>query len=86
MTAAPLELATGRAVMALGGFNGGDPAMTLARFERLVAAGKIHYYVAGGGFGGGPAGRGGADAIESWVASEFRAVSVGGTSVYDLSG
>jgi hypothetical protein len=61
MTAAPIELATGEAVMAIGGFNGGDDAITLARFQQLVAAGRIHYYVAGGRFGGGGGfGRGGA--------------------------
>ena len=55
--AAPIELATGKAVMALGGFSGSDPAITLARFKALVAAGKIHYYIASGGGGGagGPA-------------------------------
>jgi 4-amino-4-deoxy-L-arabinose transferase-like glycosyltransferase len=51
-TAASLELATGKPVMAIGGFSGGDPAITLMRFKRLVAEGKIHYYVAGGGPGG----------------------------------
>jgi 4-amino-4-deoxy-L-arabinose transferase-like glycosyltransferase len=50
---ASLELATGRPVMAIGGFSGSDPAITLAHFKRLVADGKIHYYAAGGGFGGG---------------------------------
>jgi hypothetical protein len=43
--------------MAIGGFSGSDPAITLARFEQLVAEGKIHYYVAGGR-GGGPGGFG----------------------------
>ena len=91
MTASPLELATGKAVMAIGGFNGGDRAITLARFKQLVAAGKIHYYVAGGrgGFGGGPGrgggGGGGSSEIESWVTSTFAARTVGGTTVYDLS-
>jgi hypothetical protein len=56
-TAASLELATGKSTMAIGGFSGGDPAITLARFKQLVAAGKIHYYVAGGGPGGARSGR-----------------------------
>ena len=50
---ASLELATGRSVMAIGGFGGNDPAITLARFKQLVAENRIHYYVAGGGFAGG---------------------------------
>ncbi|HEY1514227.1 MAG TPA: glycosyltransferase family 39 protein [Gaiellaceae bacterium] len=86
MTAAPLELATGKAVMAIGGFTGGDNAITLARFKQLVAAGKVHYYVAGGGVGGGGfGGRGGSDEIGTWVASAFTASTMGGTTVYDLS-
>jgi hypothetical protein len=40
-------------VMAIGGFSGRDPSITLARFQQLVAQGKIHYYLAGGGFGAG---------------------------------
>jgi len=35
--------------MALGGFSGNDPAITLAGFKALVAAQKVHYYIAGGG-------------------------------------
>jgi 4-amino-4-deoxy-L-arabinose transferase-like glycosyltransferase len=63
-SAASMELATGGIpVMAIGGFRGTDPAPSLAEFKKLVAAHKIHYYVAdaaggfaglfGGGFGGG---------------------------------
>jgi 4-amino-4-deoxy-L-arabinose transferase-like glycosyltransferase len=63
-SAASMELATGGTpVMAIGGFRGTDPAPSLAEFKKLVAAHKIHYYVAdraGGfaGFLGGGAGRG----------------------------
>jgi hypothetical protein len=42
--------------MAIGGFSGNDPSITLTRFEQLVAQGKIHYYVSVGGLGGGPGG------------------------------
>ena len=86
-TAAPLELATGKAVMAIGGFTGSDRSITLARFEQLVAAGRIHYYVGGGDMGGGgPGGGQGVTAqIASWVAGTFKATTVGGTSVYDLT-
>jgi hypothetical protein len=57
-----MELATGGVpVMAIGGFRGTDPAPSLAQFKKLVSEHKIHYYVAGGGFGGrgGFAGAGG---------------------------
>ena len=52
-----MELASGGVpVMALGGFRGSDPAISLAGFEKLVAEHQVHYYVAGGGgFGGGGA-------------------------------
>ena len=51
-SAASMELATGGIpVMAIGGFRGTDPAPSLAKFEKLVAAHKIHYYVADGGAG-----------------------------------
>src|SRR5207248_7694994 len=44
-SAAPLQLATGKPVLAIGGFNGTDPTTTLAQFERLVSEHKIHYFV-----------------------------------------
>ncbi len=81
--AAPLELATGDAVMAIGGFNGTDPWPTLAVFEELVANHEVHYYVGQGSesFGGGR----GSSAIASWVAAHFKKETVGGQTVYDLS-
>jgi 4-amino-4-deoxy-L-arabinose transferase-like glycosyltransferase len=81
--AAPLELATGDAVMAIGGFNGTDPWPTLAVFEELVAQHQVHYYVGQGSesFGGGS----GSSAIASWVAAHFKKETVGGQTVYDLT-
>ena len=81
--AAPLELATGDAVMAIGGFNGTDPWPTLAVFKELVAKHEIHYYVGQGSqsFGGGR----GSSAIASWVAAHFKKQTVGGQTVYDLT-
>ncbi|HEU5270978.1 MAG TPA: hypothetical protein VFU36_13720, partial [Jatrophihabitans sp.] len=57
-TAAGYQLATGLPVMPIGGFNGSDPSPTLAQFQAYVAAGKIHYFIGGGGFGGGGFGGG----------------------------
>jgi hypothetical protein len=64
----------------------------LAQFQKYVAEGKIHYYIAGsGGFGGGGFGGGGAggsgDAsqITSWVESHFTAQTIGGVTVYNLT-
>ncbi|MDT7728600.1 MAG: hypothetical protein QOI21_5176 [Actinomycetota bacterium] len=80
--AAGLALGTGKSVMAIGGFSGSDPAPTLEQFQQYVAAGDIHYFVAGdtGGFGG----RGSAG-IATWVQSNFTATTVGGATVYDLT-
>ena len=39
--------------MAIGGFNGSDPSPTLEQFQAYVAAGRIHYFIGGGNFGGG---------------------------------
>ena len=47
-SAGSLELSTGASVMPIGGFTGSDPSPTLAQFERYVADGDIHYFVAGG--------------------------------------
>jgi 4-amino-4-deoxy-L-arabinose transferase-like glycosyltransferase len=84
-SAAPLQLATGQPVMSIGGFNGTDPAPTLAQFKKLVAEHKIHYFVGENthSFGGGS---GAASAISSWVAAHFTAQTVGGETVYNLAG
>jgi 4-amino-4-deoxy-L-arabinose transferase-like glycosyltransferase len=81
--AAPLQLATGDAVMSIGGFNGTDPAPTLAQFQQLVAKHEIHYYIgrSGQSFGGGS----GSSAIGTWVAGHFKKETVGGETVYDLT-
>jgi hypothetical protein len=71
--------------MAIGGFTGSDASPTLAQFEADVAAGKIHYYIAGGNGGGGGGGQGSAGQIASWVAQHYTAQTVDGVTVYDLS-
>ncbi len=92
--AAGYQLASGEPVMAIGGFNGTDPAPTLAQFEKYVSEGKIHYFIAGGATGRRRAsaragGRGSCDdasQITSWVESHFTSETVGGVTVYDLPG
>ena len=85
--AAGLQLGTGLPVMPIGGFNGSDPSPTLAQFEQYVAAGQIHYFVAGSGMGGGPGGgqSGTGSQISAWVASHFTQVTIGGSTFYDLT-
>ena len=54
MEAAPIVVVTGEPVMAIGGFNGGDNALSLEQFKKLVAAGVVRYVLIGGGpMGGG---------------------------------
>lgn len=87
-SASGYQLATGDPVMAIGGFNGTDPAPTLAQFERYVAEGKIHYFIAGGATGAAGGGTGAtstASEITSWVQSHFTAKTVSGVTVYDLA-
>ena len=81
-SAASLELASGTAVMSLGGWSGSDSAVTVTQFQAYVAAGPIHYDV-GGGPGGSPNGT--AAQIKAWVEANFAATTVGGQTVNDLS-
>jgi 4-amino-4-deoxy-L-arabinose transferase-like glycosyltransferase len=83
--AAGLQLGTGLPVMAIGGFNGSDPSPTLEQFQAHVAAGRIHYLVAGGGFRGQQGGSDVADQINTWVSENFTAVTLGGSTYYDLT-
>jgi hypothetical protein len=79
------QLASGEAVMAIGGFNGSDPAPSLAEFKAMVAAGEIHYFIGGGGFGGPGGGSGTETSISSWVSSNFTSSTVNGVTLYDLT-
>jgi 4-amino-4-deoxy-L-arabinose transferase-like glycosyltransferase len=89
--AAGYQLASDAPVMAVGGFNGTDPAPTLAQFETLVRAGKIHYFLGGaltmGGGGGGSSTGGSSDSaqIALWVARNYSSSTVGGVTVHDLT-
>ncbi len=98
-SAAGYQLATDDPVMAIGGFNGTDPAPTLVQFEKYVKEGDIHYFIADGGLGGGGAGGAGfggggtgsgggstaASQITSWVESRYTASTVDGVTLYDLT-
>ncbi|MFG2476484.1 ArnT family glycosyltransferase [Streptomyces fagopyri] len=84
---ASYQLATGKPVMAIGGFNGTDPSPTLAQFKKYVTDGKIHYFISGGGMGGGMGGgtTSASSAISSWVTADFKKVTVGSATFYDLT-
>ncbi|MCG6493001.1 glycosyltransferase family 39 protein [Kitasatospora sp. A2-31] len=89
--AASYQLASGEPVMALGGFNGTDPSLSLSAFQQYVKEGKVHWFIGGGSRRGGGAGAGGGAEetqtarIEEWVTSHYTARTVGGSTFYDLS-
>jgi 4-amino-4-deoxy-L-arabinose transferase-like glycosyltransferase len=68
-TASSIIIQTGQAVIAMGGFTGSDPAMTVTKLQAYVRAGKLHYVMTGGG---GPGG--GGSSVTSWVSTNCTAV------------
>jgi hypothetical protein len=83
--AAGYQLASGAAVMPIGGFNGSDPSPTLVQFQEYVAAGRIHYFIGGGVGMRSSGGSDEAQQIAAWVQENFTASTIGSTTVYDLS-
>jgi 4-amino-4-deoxy-L-arabinose transferase-like glycosyltransferase len=53
-TAAPYIIQTGKAVMAMGGFSGSDPILTVEKLQELVKNKEVKYFLipSGRGFGG----------------------------------
>jgi 4-amino-4-deoxy-L-arabinose transferase-like glycosyltransferase len=82
--AAGYQLAADEPVMAIGGFNGTDPAPTLAEFKAMVRTHEIHYFI-GADFSGSGTGSKDAEKIAAWVQANFHSTSIGETAVYDLS-
>ena len=87
--AAGYQLGSGVPVMAVGGFNGTDPAPTLAEFQRIVADGDVHYFIRSrimGGFGKAePSGSREAATIAEWVETHYAPAIVDRVAVYDLT-
>ena len=85
--AASYQLASDESVMAIGGFNGTDPSPTLAQFKKYVEEGKVHYFISGGTGGGmgGSSSSGTSSQITSWVEANFKKVTVGSATFYDLT-
>ena len=83
-SAAPFQLASGDPIMAIGGFNGTDPAPTLAQFEKYVSEHKIHYFIGRNqaSFGGGT---GDAAQITAWVQKHYTSETIAGITVYNLT-
>lgn len=88
MTASPIIIATGEPVMAVGGFSGGDPALTVSELADLVEAGQLRFFLVQGA-GGGPGGSNGVIQAVTKAGKVIDASAYGGTSggtLYDLQG
>lgn len=94
---ASIELATGRPVLAMGGFSGSDPAMTVSKLRQLVSSGQLRYVlVSGGPPGGGGARFGGirgasntgnsSASVTAWVTQNCAPVDYSGTGSAVSSG
>ncbi|SDM24374.1 ArnT family glycosyltransferase [Allokutzneria albata] len=83
-SAAGFQLASRTPVLAVGGFNGTDPAPTLAQFQQYVRNGQIHYFLGGAGMEA-ESGSDESRRIAEWVAASFTPSTVDGVTVYDLT-
>jgi hypothetical protein len=87
-TAAGYQLASRTPVMAVGGFNGTDPAPTLDQFQQLISNDRIHYFIGGtmrGAMHAAASGSRQSSDIAAWVAAHFPAHTIDGVTVYDLT-
>lgn len=83
--AAPIILATGQPVMAMGGFNGSDPAPTAEQLRAMVQRGEVRF-IQTGGFGGPGGGRSDRTAWVSTACTVVDAAAYGGAgggTLYD---
>jgi 4-amino-4-deoxy-L-arabinose transferase-like glycosyltransferase len=64
-SAAPYIIETGKAVMAMGGFSGSDPILTVEKLQEMVKNKEVKYFLipSGSGFGG----RGGRSEVMDWI-------------------
>ncbi|MEW2358921.1 glycosyltransferase family 39 protein [Spirillospora sp. NPDC029432] len=63
--ASSIILESGEPVIAMGGFTGQDPAMTVEKLQRYVESGQLRYILIGEGRGG--PGGGGSSEVTAWV-------------------
>ena len=88
--AAPIQLATGQPVMAMGGFNGSDPVPSLDQLKAYIASGQLRFIIAAGaGLGGFGQGFGQVTGMSGWVRSNCEIVVIAAstsTALYDCAG
>lgn len=78
-SASAYQLATGKPVLAIGGFKGSDPLPSLEQFTRLVHQGDVHWFITGGTYGPGTR------KIQDWVEEHFSPTVIDGRTLYDLT-
>ena len=87
---APIIIATGEAVVTIGGFSGSDNAPTVSQLEQMVKDGELKYVLLSGdgeGRGGGPGG-GASQELTSWVqehGTEVTDVTSSSGTLYEVS-
>lgn len=86
-SASSIILSTGLPAIAMGGFTGGDPAMTVDRLKGLLASGRLRYLLPGEDRGGPD---GGGSPVAGWVRANCAVVAPAeygggqqGRSLYD---
>ena len=85
-TTADVIIATGEPVVTIGGFNGADPAPTVAELAQLVSEGQVKYVLVSEGGGGGPGGS--STSITTWVKAHgtaVTAVTVSSGTLYEVT-
>ncbi|WP_341473908.1 glycosyltransferase family 39 protein [Desulfofundulus thermobenzoicus] len=66
-TAAPYIIETGKAVMAMGGFSGSDPILTVEKLKQMVADKEVKYFLIPSYSGFGARGGGGNNEVMDWI-------------------
>ncbi|WP_457950846.1 ArnT family glycosyltransferase [Pseudarthrobacter sp. alpha12b] len=84
-TAAQYQLATGRTVMAIGGFAAVDPTPTLEQFQAAISAGQVCYVVEQQEQLKVPGNSKDLIALQDWVKANFEAEKIDGSNVYNVS-
>ncbi|MFC8524887.1 ArnT family glycosyltransferase [Pseudarthrobacter sp. NPDC057230] len=83
-TAAQYQLATGRAVMSIGGFAAVDPTPTLEQFQTAVSSGQVCYVIEQQEQLRVPGNSKDLIALQDWVKANFEAEKIDGTNVYNV--
>lgn len=66
-TAESYIIETGKAVIAMGGFSGSDPILTVEKLKQMVANKEVKYFLIPSGSGFGGRGGGGSNEVMDWI-------------------